>query len=165
MCKRWTSHQTDFTGSIFLQISSCIALRMINLSHNSLQGHLPDSLGDLKNLESIDVSGNQLSGKIPISLNKIHTLNFMNLSFNEFKGSIPSGGIFDSVTNMSFLGNHHLCGEDSGIPICSHKRHLFRSRIFLIIFILVICISVLLSTICCVIGIRRIGVMFFLYKI
>ncbi|KAK0595566.1 hypothetical protein LWI29_007948 [Acer saccharum] len=149
-----------FTGYIFLQISSCIALRMINLSHSSLQGHLPDSLGDLKNLESIDVSGNQLSGKIPISLNKIHTLNFINLSFNEFKGMIPSGIIFDSVTNMSFLGNHNLCGEDSGIPICSHKRHLFRPRIFLIIFILVICISVFLSTICCVIGIRRLGVMF-----
>ncbi|KAK2651764.1 hypothetical protein Ddye_011620 [Dipteronia dyeriana] len=146
-----------FTGNIFLQISSCIALRMINLSHNSLQGHLPDSLGDLKNLESFDVSGNQLSGKIPISLNKIHTLNFINLSFNEFQGMIPSGGIFDTVTNKSFLGNHHLCGEDSGIPICSHKRQLFRSRI---IFILVICISVFLSAICCVIGIRRIRVMF-----
>ncbi|KAL5823444.1 hypothetical protein ACOSQ4_021344 [Xanthoceras sorbifolium] len=148
-----------FTGNIFLQISSCIALRLINLSHNSLEGHLPDSLGDLKNLESMDVSGNQLSGKIPISLNKIHTLTFLNLSFNDFEGMTPSGGIFDSITNMSFLGNHLLCGVDAGIPICSQKRHWFRSRMLLIIFILVICISVFLSTICCVIGIRRIKVM------
>ncbi|KAL5825359.1 hypothetical protein ACOSQ3_021422 [Xanthoceras sorbifolium] len=107
----------------------------------------------------MDVSGNQLSGKIPISLNKIHTLTFLNLSFNDFEGMTPSGGIFDSITNMSFLGNHLLCRVDAGIPICSQKRHWFRSRMLLIIFILVICISVFLSTICCVIGIRRIKVM------
>ncbi|GMY12389.1 putative leucine-rich repeat receptor-like serine/threonine-protein kinase At2g24130 [Fagus crenata] len=148
------------TGSIFLQISSCIALRMINFSNNSLEGHLPESLGELKNIESFDVSGNRLSGMIPISLNKIHSLTYLNLSLNDFEGMIPTGGIFDSLSNMSFLENHRLCkpinSSVAGIPICSHKRRWFHSPVFLIIFIVVIFISVFLLTICCVIGFRRV---------
>ncbi|XP_025012027.1 putative leucine-rich repeat receptor-like serine/threonine-protein kinase At2g24130 isoform X2 [Ricinus communis] len=144
----------NLTGNIFLQISSCIALRTINLSHNSLQGHLPDSLGDLKNLESLDVSGNQLSGMIPLSLSKIHSLTYLNLSFNNFEGLIPSGGIFNSLTSWSFLGNRRLCGAFSGILACSPTRHWFHSNKFLIIFIIVISVSAFLSTICCVTGIR-----------
>lgn len=149
----------NLTGSIFPQISSCIAVKTINFSYNSLQGQLPDSLGDLKNLESFDVSKNNLSGKIPKSLNKIQTLTFLNLSFNKFDGMIPSGGIFNSTTNLSFLGNH-LCGSVSGIPICSLNRHWFRSRIFVIIFCIVISVSAFLSTIFCVIGFRRVRRMF-----
>ncbi|KAI8019973.1 putative leucine-rich repeat receptor-like serine/threonine-protein kinase [Camellia lanceoleosa] len=116
----------NLTGIVFPQISSCIALRLINLSHNFLRGQLPETLGDLKNLEAFDVSGNLLSGTIPTSLNKIHTLTFLNLSCNNFAGTIPSGGIFDSVTNLSFLLNWELCGS----------------------------VPVFIAAICCVIGCR-----------
>ncbi|KAF5739018.1 putative leucine-rich repeat receptor-like serine/threonine-protein kinase [Tripterygium wilfordii] len=140
-------------GSIFPQISSCIALRAINLSHNYLQKALPDSLGDLKNLESFDVSVNQLSGKIPASLEKSRTLTFLNLSFNDFMGMIPSGGIYSSVTNLSFLGNRHLCGEVSGMRKCPQKIN----KVF-IIFISVISGSAFVATICCLIAFHRIKV-------
>ncbi|XP_037494964.1 putative leucine-rich repeat receptor-like serine/threonine-protein kinase At2g24130 isoform X2 [Jatropha curcas] len=145
----------NLTGSIFVQMSSCIALRMINFSHNSLEGDLPVSLGDLKNLESFDVSKNHLSGTIPVSLNKIPTLTYLNLSFNNFRGAIPSGGVFDSVTYASFLENLDLCGAVPCMPACAHKRRWFRSQKFLIIFVLVILVSAFLSSVCCAIGIRR----------
>ncbi|KAK8531273.1 hypothetical protein V6N13_093018 [Hibiscus sabdariffa] len=145
----------NLSGNIFPQISSCIAVTTINFSHNSLQGLLPDSLGDLRNLQVFDVSSNNISGNIPMSLSKTN-LTLLNLSFNNFNGMIPSGGIFDSTTNVSFLGNPKLCGVASSNPICPHKKHWFRSRVFLIIFIIVIVVSVLLSTVCCMIGIRRI---------
>ncbi|BBG99232.1 Leucine-rich receptor-like protein kinase family protein [Prunus dulcis] len=146
----------NLSGSIFPQISSCIALTLINFSHNSLEGKLPDSIGELKNLESFDVSGNHLSGRIPLSLNKIRTLTYLNLSFNNFEGRIPSGGIFESVSYSSFLGNQHLCGPVAVKPVCPQKNRLFRTRIFLIIFTLVIFISTSLSIICCVIAFRHI---------
>ncbi|KAJ4838298.1 hypothetical protein Tsubulata_027844 [Turnera subulata] len=139
----------NLTGSIVDQISSCIALQKINFSHNSLEGNLPDSLGHLQNLESFDVSGNCLSGKIPFSLNKIDTLTFLNLSFNSFEGLIPQGGIFNSVTNMSFLGNCHLCGKVPGMPSCSRTRHLL---LFMIILILG---SAFFATLFCLIAINR----------
>ncbi|KAI8529361.1 hypothetical protein RHMOL_Rhmol12G0219500 [Rhododendron molle] len=100
-----------FTGRVSPQISSCIALSLLNISHNRLEGELPESLGDLKNLEVLDVSVNHLFGTIPTSLSNIRTLKFLNLSVNEFSGTIPSGGIFDSVTNSSFLQNGNLCGS------------------------------------------------------
>lgn len=143
-------------GSIFPQISSCTALRLLNLAHNFLQGQLPDSLGDLMSLESFDASENHLSGIIPVSLNKAPRLTFLNLSSNNFEGMIPSGGIFNLTTNMSFLGNPHLCGVIPGIPICSLRRHWLHSRTFLIIFVIVIFVSGFLTTICCVIGFRHI---------
>ncbi|KAG2729503.1 hypothetical protein I3760_01G253200 [Carya illinoinensis] len=149
-----------FTGNIFPQISSCIALTKINFSNNFLEGQLPESLGELRYLESFDVSGNHLSGKIPISLSKISSLVYLNLSFNNFKGTIPTGGIFDSITMMSLLENHRLCrnvtSRLAGISICNVSGPLFHSTVFLVIFVIVIFISVFLSTICCVIGVRRI---------
>ncbi|KAL2479014.1 putative leucine-rich repeat receptor-like serine/threonine-protein kinase [Forsythia ovata] len=148
----------NLNGSIFYQISSCVELRLINFSNNSLQGHLPESLGDLKNLEAFDVSINKLSGIIPVSLNKSHTLTFLNLSFNYFSGMIPTGGVFDSITNLSFLGKQQFCGSVPGIPVCHKKRHYFHLRLFLAIVCIIILISGFLSTICCVIGRQRLKV-------
>ncbi|XP_057465162.1 LOW QUALITY PROTEIN: putative leucine-rich repeat receptor-like serine/threonine-protein kinase At2g24130 [Actinidia eriantha] len=148
----------NLTGSVFPQISNCIALRLINISHNFLQGQLPESLGELKNLEAFDVSVNQLSGNIPANLNKLLTLTFLNLSFNDFSGMIPSGGVFDSLTILSFLDNQGLCGSVSGIPNCHRKKNPFRSHAFLIAFCIVASILMALLIICCVIGCRYLKV-------
>ncbi|KAF7124435.1 hypothetical protein RHSIM_Rhsim12G0184900 [Rhododendron simsii] len=128
-----------FTGCVFPRISSCIALSSLNISHNLLEGELPESLGDLKNLKVFDVSGNGLSGTIPKSLSNIRTLTFLNLSVNQLSGTIPSGGIFDSVTYLSFLLNRNLCGPIPGIPSC-HKSTK-KLTTFLIIFGIVISLS------------------------
>ncbi|CAI9754158.1 unnamed protein product [Fraxinus pennsylvanica] len=148
----------NLSGSIFYQISSCAELRVINFSNNSLQGHLPESLGDLKSLEFFDVSRNKLSGIIPDSLNKSHTLTFLNLSFNNFAGMIPTGGIFDSITKLSFLGNQQICGSVPGVPVCHRKQHYFHSPLFLAIFCIVILISGFSTICCCVIGCQRLKV-------
>ncbi|KAL1563845.1 non-specific serine/threonine protein kinase [Salvia divinorum] len=144
-----------FSGNIFNQISSCLELKVLNLSNNFLQGHLPESLGNLKSLVAFDISRNKLSGMIPTSLNKITTLTFLNLAFNNFDGTIPTGGRFDSMTYMSFTGNQHLCGRIPGIPDCRRRRHFFHSLIFVIIFCIVIFISGICITICCLMGYRR----------
>ncbi|KAI4387094.1 hypothetical protein MLD38_004952 [Melastoma candidum] len=145
----------NFSGSIFNQISSCTSLMRLNFSNNSLNGSLPDSFGPLQSLEVLDLSYNKLSGRIPVSLSTIQSLSFLDFSFNNFQGAIPAGGIFGTLTFKSFLGNNELCGDIPGAPKCSRKDRLFRSRIFLAIFIVVISVSAFLSTICCVIGYRR----------
>ncbi|XP_047951822.1 putative leucine-rich repeat receptor-like serine/threonine-protein kinase At2g24130 isoform X1 [Salvia hispanica] len=145
-----------FSGNnIFNMISSCLELKVLNLSNNSLQGHLPESLGDLKSIVAFDVSRNKLSGKIPVSLNKITTLTLLNLAFNNFDGTIPSGGRFDSMTYLSFIGNQDLCGRIPGIPVCKQGRHNFHSHIFVIILCIVIFISGICTIVCCLMGYRR----------
>lgn len=145
-------------GSIFPQISSCIAVSLINFSNNLLQGELPDSLGELKNLESLDISRNQLSGLIPKTLGEIDTLGFLNLSFNNLEGMVPKGGIFNSASNLSFLGNPRLCAAITSNFSCSQRRKLFHNHLFLIIFILVISISTFLSIVCCILGCNHLKV-------
>ncbi|KAL5576171.1 hypothetical protein UlMin_017870 [Ulmus minor] len=150
----------NLNGILFLQISNCIGMRLLNLSHNFFEGQLPDSIGELMNLKIFDISGNHFSGIFPPSMNNSQALTYLNFSFNGFEGKIPSGGIFSSLTYLSFLGKMHLCGTNiTGIPMCPRKRHLFHSRVFLIIFAIVIFVSALLSTIFCVVGCQRIKVL------
>ncbi|CAH1419042.1 unnamed protein product [Lactuca virosa] len=144
----------NLTGTIFPKISSYMDLEFLDLSSNSFQGQLPESLSMLTRLVGFDVSNNMLSGKIPIGLSNIHTLKLLNLSFNDFQGRVPTGGVFNSVTSLSFLGNPHLCGHISGLQFCSHKKKYLRSPGFLAVFYVGIIISVLLTVICCVIGWR-----------
>ncbi|XP_050381432.1 putative leucine-rich repeat receptor-like serine/threonine-protein kinase At2g24130 [Argentina anserina] len=149
----------NLSGSIFPQISSCIALTLINLSHNALEGSLPDSIGELKNLVSFDVSDNHFSGRIPVSLNKSRTLTYLNLSYNDFGGKVPAGGIFESMSFTSFLGNKHLCGKAAAKHVCPRTKHLFRSHIFIVMFVIAIFISTSLSIICCMVAFRRIRIL------
>ncbi|KAJ4951158.1 hypothetical protein NE237_027990 [Protea cynaroides] len=146
----------NLSGNIFPQLSNCIAVDLINLSHNALQGQLPESLGDLRNLEVLDVSNNYLSGGIPASLSRCPSLSLLNLSFNDFNGSIPTCGIFNFVTNLTFLGNTHLCGSVPGLHICYKKKHWFQSHKYLIMVCVIGSASPLLATVVCVIGLRRI---------
>ncbi|XP_042518688.1 putative leucine-rich repeat receptor-like serine/threonine-protein kinase At2g24130 [Macadamia integrifolia] len=146
----------NLSGIIFPQLSSCIAVSLVNLSHNSFQGKLPDSLGDLRNLEVLDVSNNHLSDRIPASLSRCPSLTLLNLSFNDFNGSIPTGGIFNLVTNYTFLGNIRLCGSVSGLNICYKKQHWIHSRKKLTLVCTIASASAFLATIVCVIGLRHI---------
>ncbi|KAG6415748.1 hypothetical protein SASPL_123163 [Salvia splendens] len=84
-------------------ISSCYALKLVNFSNNSIQGSLPQTLGDLKSIVAMDFSNKKLSGKIPASLNKSKTLTFLNLSGNSFEGMIPTGGVFNLYNEIIFL--------------------------------------------------------------
>ncbi|KAI3806930.1 hypothetical protein L1987_22848 [Smallanthus sonchifolius] len=139
------------TGTIFPKISSYIDLSVLDLSNNLFQGELPESLSMLTGLVTFDASNNSLSGKIPTGLSNIQTLKFLNISYNNFQGMVPEGGIFNSVTVLSFLGNPNLCGHISGLRSCSHTKKYFRSTVFLVVFYVSVVISVLLASICCVI--------------
>ena len=52
---------------------------------------MPQSLGNLTNLEWLDLSSNKLTGEIPIQLVDITSLEILNLSKNYLFGQIPQG--------------------------------------------------------------------------
>ncbi|KAF5794302.1 putative non-specific serine/threonine protein kinase [Helianthus annuus] len=91
-------HKNNFTGGL-------------NLSHNHLSGSIPDSIGNMKALNSLDFSDNQLSGTIPPSMAALNFLSSINLSHNNLSGRIPTGKQLQTLIDPSiYAGNRDLCG-------------------------------------------------------
>ncbi|KAJ4896188.1 receptor like protein 7 [Raphanus sativus] len=86
-------------------------LRILNLSSNAFTGHVPSSLANLTVLESLDLSQNKLSGEIPPELGNLHSLGWINVSHNELVGSIPQGTQFQRQKCSSYEGNPGLVGS------------------------------------------------------
>ncbi|KAK7279868.1 hypothetical protein RJT34_24927 [Clitoria ternatea] len=100
----------NLSGAVPLEIYMLTGVQSLNLSHNHLEGTISEDIGNLKQLESIDLSDNHFSGEIPKSMSALHYVGVLNLSFNNFMGKIPSGTQLQGFTNLSYMGNDHLCG-------------------------------------------------------
>ncbi|MCP4488133.1 MAG: hypothetical protein GY820_12555, partial [Gammaproteobacteria bacterium] len=61
----------------------------IDLDSNSLEGNLPESLGNLTELSLINLSYNSLSGSIPVSAGNLAKLAALDLGVNSLTGNIP----------------------------------------------------------------------------
>lgn len=75
----------------------------INLLFNNLNGTLPGSLGELKNLKKLELSFNPISGNIPAELG-----NLLQLEILAINGTAVSGSIPESLGNLSNLKQLHL---------------------------------------------------------
>ncbi|KAK5838945.1 hypothetical protein PVK06_007693 [Gossypium arboreum] len=60
----------------------------LDLSSNSLQGNLPDSLGKLKYLRCLRLAQNSFSGSLPWSIGNLSSLTILDLSFNSMNGTV-----------------------------------------------------------------------------
>ncbi|KAI6695146.1 hypothetical protein NL676_022856 [Syzygium grande] len=69
--------------------SSLSHLMYMDLSVNSLSGHIPPQISFLSNLTYLDLSINQFSGIIPPEIGHLTKLEVQRLHFNELNGSIP----------------------------------------------------------------------------
>jgi hypothetical protein len=94
----------EATGQV-LSLGSVTALTMV---FNGLWGTLPESLGDLVNLEHLVVRDNgwcfvcgRLYGPIPDSIGNLTRLRELDLSFNELSGEIPAS--FANLSNLEVL--------------------------------------------------------------
>tara|TARA_R110002020_G_scaffold11986_11_gene44560 strand:- start:1211 stop:1897 length:687 start_codon:yes stop_codon:yes gene_type:complete len=75
----------------------------INLLFNNLNGTLPASLGQLKNLKKLELSFNPISGTIPAELGNLEQLEVLAIN-----GTAVSGNIPESLGGLSNLKQLHL---------------------------------------------------------
>jgi Leucine-rich repeat (LRR) protein len=83
----------------------------INLFGNNLQGHLPESLKNLTQLQTLVLASNIISGGIPSAITNLNQLTYLDLSGNRFSGNIPTY-IWQSVNLIHLnLSDNQLAGE------------------------------------------------------
>lgn len=77
-------------GSIPETLGQLRELQFLGISKNFLSGTIPESLGALKKLETLDLSYNQLAGSIPAGLGQLPMLSNLILCYNKLTGTIPN---------------------------------------------------------------------------
>ncbi|KAF8086610.1 hypothetical protein N665_0619s0004 [Sinapis alba] len=76
-------------------------LSHLDLSHCSLSGEIPSSIGNLSHLTYLDLSFNHFIGEIPTSVGNLNQLRYLSLYSNDLRGNIPSS--FANLTKLSDL--------------------------------------------------------------
>lgn len=85
-------------------------LKVLDFSHNFLDGNAPDSIGDLTELLKLDLSFNDFSGEIPSGVGKLKKLEFLDLSYNRF----GNYGVPLFLAEMPRLREVYLSGNQLG---------------------------------------------------
>ncbi|CAL5329491.1 unnamed protein product [Camellia sinensis] len=81
-----------------LEILNLHKLYRVYLTNSSLQGEIPEGIGNLTLLQNLELSYNQLSGKIPEGITKLKNLWQLELYSNQLSGKFPNG--FGNLTNL-----------------------------------------------------------------
>ncbi|XP_027152235.1 receptor-like protein 15 [Coffea eugenioides] len=113
--RRLDISNNDVSGKVPQNIGlSFPYLWYLNLSRNSLEANIPQSLGNLTEALSIDLSHNKFSGEVPGQIGTgCLALYMLVLSYNNLHGNFPSGST--NLTSLAFLhlDNNHFIGSIS----------------------------------------------------
>lgn len=85
-------------GSLPESIGNLTNLQSIVLSDGKVTGKIPTTIGQLQHLTLLRLNRNQLEGSIPSELGNSSKLAYLDLSSNQLTGSIP-----DSIANLTDL--------------------------------------------------------------
>ncbi|NJO15267.1 MAG: hypothetical protein HC877_05835 [Thioploca sp.] len=112
----------NLNGSIPDSLGQLNQLQELSLSNNQLSHFIPDSLGQLRRLRILYLSGNHLESFIPNSLGNLVNLQGLYLNSNQLNGSIPESlGNLEQLQTLS-LNNNQL---NAAIPeSLGNLRHL-----------------------------------------
>uniref|UniRef100_A0A0D9XHB7 non-specific serine/threonine protein kinase n=1 Tax=Leersia perrieri TaxID=77586 RepID=A0A0D9XHB7_9ORYZ len=116
----WTQYQmtleyldlsyNSLDGEIPEELGDMAVLQVLDLARNNLTGDIPASLGRLRNLGVFDVSRNRLKGSIPESFSNLSFLVQIDVSDNDLSGEIPQRGQLSTLPATQYAGNPGLCG-------------------------------------------------------
>ena len=98
-------------GSIPEEISHLVHLQVLDLGKNKLSGSLPESISYLVNMTSLNLFSNCLTGPIPAAIGSLAKLKTLHLGSNKLTGTIPAEiGNLTALTELG-LGTNDLSGD------------------------------------------------------
>ncbi|XP_074269892.1 uncharacterized protein LOC141592903 [Silene latifolia] len=104
-----------------------LQLASLNLYENNLEGTIPESLAESKNLYELKLFSNRLSGELPRKMGENSPLNLIDVSNNNITGSIPPNICAKGELDQLLLIHNQFSGE---IPASlSECRSLSRVRL------------------------------------
>ncbi|XP_031260902.1 receptor-like protein EIX2 [Pistacia vera] len=98
-------------GSIPDTFGHFTSLTVLDLSYNHLEGGIPESFGNMSRLHSLGLENNNLGGKLPKSIRNLigacteSTLTGLDLSDNKFIGSVSALSRFSSLVELLLQQN------------------------------------------------------------
>lgn len=95
-------------------LSGLTALTYLSMSGNALKGELPQSIGQMENLQYINMENNQLVGTIP-DLTALTQLEQILLSYNNFSGDFPDAPSLVEIIRIND-NNFESIPDFSGYP-------------------------------------------------
>lgn len=101
----------NLQGKIPITIGNLRNLETLNLSHNNITGKIPGLFRKFKNLKEVNFEGNQLVGNIPSAIDKIENLQELNLNNNRLEGTLPKSISNLKKLNMLAVANNDLNGS------------------------------------------------------
>jgi len=78
----------------------------INLFRNNLEGNIPESIGELKNLTHLNLAFNSLTGLLPKDIVNLSNLKILKLEMNRIKGALPEAiGKLENLEEFTAFNN------------------------------------------------------------
>ncbi|KAF8015134.1 hypothetical protein BT93_H0818 [Corymbia citriodora subsp. variegata] len=96
-----------------------MSLEVLNLRNNQLNGNIPQNILGTCSLKMLDISENLLQGKIPLSLANCKALEFVNIGENQIDGTFPCHFTAISRLRVLVLRSNKLHGEIG----CPHSHY------------------------------------------
>jgi LRR receptor-like serine/threonine-protein kinase FLS2 len=98
-------------------------LHTITLLGSKIKGHIPISIGFLKNLTWLGLGNNNLTGNIPSTIGGLERLQRLELGDNKIKGFIP-----EEICQLKNLGELYLTNNkiSGSIPNCISNLNLLQ---------------------------------------
>ncbi|XP_047332013.1 probable LRR receptor-like serine/threonine-protein kinase At3g47570 [Impatiens glandulifera] len=151
-----TLSRNSLGGSIPKEIMGLSSLSIsLSLANNQLTGSIPFEVGKLINLKELHISDSSIYQRLerfssvryfPQFLEEIRRLEILDVSYNDLQGEVPTGGIFKNASQITLLGNEHLCGGISNLllPACppktadSSRKNTTRRTVIIVVIVIVL---------------------------
>lgn len=115
----------NLDGTLPASLGQLKNLRKLELSFNPISGTIPTALGNLDQLEVLAINGTAISGFIPESLGRLSNLKQLHLSSNHLSGTVPEGlGALPKIEVFNVFDNDLYGSLPKGLATCKNLREL-----------------------------------------